>query len=292
MSTTGKRRGVNSSKSPVATVAPPDASKLEMIRSGKKKKTITGFKENKNITLVHDGGKVIAVEKEKKFEEAGVTRKKRNFIMFESKLGTEKETDLMKIAGQKKREPKPRVEEKIIQTRKRKEYLDNYQYHETKQFRSPNPKPSLVVHQRLGDKIGGSYEETTYEKFRTFSPPPKQTKAQPYSPKQTTYSRNPRSNAPLNKNYNTSTTTRQTKQTRTTTSSNTYKTKSPQQRATTSSTTRTTTTKNYNIRTMPRNNRPTKKEDGNAEYKETHTKIVTKDGQTKTTTQVRTRKGK
>ncbi len=196
----------------------------------------------------------------------------------------------MKIAGKKKREPKPRIEEKIVQTRKRKEYLDNYQYHETKQFRSPNPRPALVVHQRLGDKIGGSYEEMTYEKFRTLSPPPKKTQA--LSPKQTTYSRNFRSNAPLNQNYKTSTTTRPTKQTRTITSSNTYKTKSPQQRATTSTTTRTTTTKNYNIRTMPRNNRPTKKEDENAEYKETHTKIVTKDGQTKTTTQVRTRKGK
>lgn len=38
--------------------------KLAMIRSGKKK-TVTGFKENKNITFSNEKGKFIAVEKEK-----------------------------------------------------------------------------------------------------------------------------------------------------------------------------------------------------------------------------------
>ena len=53
--------------------------------------------------------------------------------MFESKLGTEKETDMTKIAGAKKlRAIEPRQEEKIVQTKKKVEYLDNYQYHETK----------------------------------------------------------------------------------------------------------------------------------------------------------------
>ena len=150
-------------KSPPPTKSVNDE-KLAMIRSGKKKKTITGFKENKNITIENKGGKFVMVEKEKKFEEAGVTRKKRNFIMFESKLGTEKETDLTKIAGvKKKREVEPRTEERIIQTKKRKEYLDNYQYHESKVFRRES-KPSVVIHQRLGDIVGGIYEQRTYDR--------------------------------------------------------------------------------------------------------------------------------
>ena len=89
----------------------PSSDKLEMIRSGKRKKTVTGFKENKNITFSNEQGKFIAVEKEKKFEEAGVTKKKKNFIMFESKLGTERERDLHKIEGARlKATPGQRVE--------------------------------------------------------------------------------------------------------------------------------------------------------------------------------------
>ena len=145
--------------------------KLAMIRSGKKKKTITGFKENKNITFENKGGKFVMVEKEKKFEETGVTRKKRNFIMFESKLGTEKETDMTKIAGAKKlRAIEPRQEEKIVQTKKKKEYLDNYQYHETTELK-PDTKPSVVIHERLGDIVGGTVETSTYEKQTTVNGP-------------------------------------------------------------------------------------------------------------------------
>ena len=139
--------------------------KLAMIRSGKKKKTVTGFKENKNITFSNKEGKFIAVEKEKKFEESGVTKKKGNYIMFESKLGTEKERDMHKIEGARnKGKPGERQEEKIILTKKRKEYLDNYQYHETKDIR--DGKPAEVIHQRLGDIVGGVYEETTVTKVR------------------------------------------------------------------------------------------------------------------------------
>ena len=45
-----------------------------MVLSGKKK-TVTGFKKNKNITFSNKEGKFISVEKEKKFEEAGVAKK-------------------------------------------------------------------------------------------------------------------------------------------------------------------------------------------------------------------------
>ena len=139
-----------------------DPSKLEMIKSGKKTVNVTGVKENKN-TISNKDGKFMAIEKEKKFEEAGVTRKKRNFVMYESKLGTEKETDLLKLAGAKKKAgPRPKVEETIISKVKRKEYLDNFQYHETKDLK--NAKPSVVVHNRVSDPNTGTVEETSYSK--------------------------------------------------------------------------------------------------------------------------------
>ena len=146
-----------------------DPSKLEAIKQGKKIKSETCASENKKVTTTKSGDKIIAIEKEKKFEEAGVTKKKRNYVMYEAKLGTEKETDLTQIKAPpkpKKLEPRPRVEEKVIMTRKKVEYLDNFQYKETKEFRKIE-KGSKVVHQRLSDPIGGSYEETSYQKITT-----------------------------------------------------------------------------------------------------------------------------
>ena len=97
-------------------------SKLEQIRQGVKKTTdIGGVKENKKV-IQGKGGKFTVTEKEKKFEETGVTRKKRNYVMYESKLGTQREKNLQKIEEAQKPKPKPkpapakpRVEEKIIQ---------------------------------------------------------------------------------------------------------------------------------------------------------------------------------
>ena len=146
-----------------------DPSKLEAIKAGKKVKSETGATQNKKVTVTKSGDKIIAVEKEKKFEEAGVSKKKRNYVMYESKIGTEKETDLTQIKAPpkpKKVEPKPRVEEKVVIKKKKIEYLDNYQYKETKEF-GKNPKPATVIHQRWGDPVGGSYEETSYQKITT-----------------------------------------------------------------------------------------------------------------------------
>ena len=146
-----------------------DPSKLAAIKEGKKLKSETGSTQNKKVTVTKSGDKIIAVEKEKKFEEAGVTRKKRNYVMYESKLGTEKETDLTQIKAPpkpKKVEPKPRVEEKVIMKKKKIEYLDNYQYKETKEFRKAD-KGSIVIHERLGGPVGGTYEETSYQKITT-----------------------------------------------------------------------------------------------------------------------------
>ena len=148
-----------------------DPSKLEAIKQGKKLKSETGSSENKKVTVTKSGDKIIAVEKEKKFEEAGVTRKKRNYVMYESKLGTEKETDLTQIKAPPKpkpkpkpAEPRPRVEEKVVMQKKKIEYLDNYQYKETKEFRKAD-KGSIVIHQRWGGPVGGTYEEMSYQKI-------------------------------------------------------------------------------------------------------------------------------
>jgi hypothetical protein len=142
--------------------------KLEQIRSGKKlQRRKSGVDVNKIIIAGKDGSKITKRQTAEKFEETTVKRKKRNYIMYESKLGTEKNTEItreqMKIQKPRPvRTPAPRVEERIIQTKKKKEYLDNYQYHETKVLKRKNP--SIVMHKRLGDIIGGTYEETTYQK--------------------------------------------------------------------------------------------------------------------------------
>ena len=149
-------------------------SKLDQIKTGTKKVRSTGGAEKKAVvTTGKDGAKFIINENVEKFEETGVTRKKRNYLMYEAKLGTEKTTDITKIAGPKLFKPKPkpvreiepRVEERIVMKKKKKEYLDNYQYHETKEIKNPDPRLQVVVeHQRLGDIIGGTFEETTMER--------------------------------------------------------------------------------------------------------------------------------
>ena len=138
-----------------------DPSKLELIKQGKKKVNVTDFKENKN-TISNKNGQFIAIQKERKFEEAGVTRKKRNFVMYESKQGTEKDVDYLKLAGAKKKAPPKKVQETIISKHKKKQYLDNFQYHETKNLK--NKKPSVVVHNRMSNPITGAVEEYSYQK--------------------------------------------------------------------------------------------------------------------------------
>ena len=128
---------------------------------------MTGVKENKNIAFENKGGKYIAIQTERKFEEAGVTKKKKNFVMFESKLGTETDIDFTKISGPKvQRQIQPRTDERIVQQAKKIEYLDNYQYKETKEF-GKKPRPAVVIHKRFGDIFGGSSEEYSYQKITT-----------------------------------------------------------------------------------------------------------------------------
>jgi hypothetical protein len=150
-------------------------SKLAQIKSGAINVRSTGGAEKKAVvTAGTSGAKFIINETEEKFEETGVTRKKKNYVMYEAKIGTEKTQDITKIAGPKPvykpkpkpvREIEPRVEERIEIKKKRNEYLDNYQYHETKNIKNPNPRFQVVVeHHRLGDIIGGTFEETSYQR--------------------------------------------------------------------------------------------------------------------------------
>ena len=149
--------------------------KLDQIKTGAKIKRQTGGTEKKDTIISgKNGSKTVVHETEEKFEETAVLRKKRNYVMYESKLGTEKNTEITQIAAPKPapkpkpkpvREPSPRVEEKIVITKKKREYLDNYQYHETKNIKSKNPRYQVVVeHKRLGDIIGGTFEETSYQR--------------------------------------------------------------------------------------------------------------------------------
>ena len=137
--------------------------KVAFIRQGKKKKTITKYQQNKNVTYRNKGDQIIVIEKEKQFDETGVARKKRNYVMYESKLGTEKERDMTKITTKKVRKPRPRVQERIVLKKKRKEFLDNYQYLETKVIKEPR-NASYVFHERLSEPVGGTYETKTYER--------------------------------------------------------------------------------------------------------------------------------
>ena len=68
-----------------------------------------------------------------------------------------------KFRDEKKALPKPTKEEKIIQNQKKIQYLDNYQYHETKDIKDKN-RISIVEHQKRGDIIGETFKEKTYQK--------------------------------------------------------------------------------------------------------------------------------
>ncbi len=62
-------------------------------------------------------------------------------------------------------EPSKRVEETIIIKKKVNPYVDNYSYVETKNIRNLNPRFQVTVeHKRLGDIIGGNFEETSYQR--------------------------------------------------------------------------------------------------------------------------------
>ena len=138
-------------------------STLAQIRSGSTSKKQLGSSVSKKTTFSGKSGKFHITETSQKFEESGVAKKKNNYVMFTSKLGTEKQKE--KLHQVRAAQPKPRKTETIIQTRKKKEYIDNYQYQESKDIRNTNPnRESIVRHRRLGEPVGGTYEQKTFTK--------------------------------------------------------------------------------------------------------------------------------
>ena len=151
-----------------------DSDKLEQIRTGKNLRRTKSGIQTKNIVITEkDGTKITEKQIKEVIEESTVKRRKKNYVMYESKLGTEKKSEITSVLKPKsKPKPNPRIEEKIIIKKKRKEYLDNYQYHETRYLKKKNPLKVTVEHRRLGDIIGGEFETTTIEKFSqgTYNP--------------------------------------------------------------------------------------------------------------------------
>ena len=149
-------------------IASVNPSTLAQIRSGSTSKKQLGSSVSKKTTFSGKSGKFHITETSQKFEESGVAKKKNNYVMFTSKLGTEKQKE--KLHQVRAAQPKPRKTETIIQTRKKKEYIDNYQYQESKDIRNTNPnRESIVRHRRLGEPVGGTYEQKTFTKRTTTS---------------------------------------------------------------------------------------------------------------------------
>ena len=155
--------------------------KLEQIRSGK---VLVRRKSGLDIKAIvvsgKDGSKIIKKKMTERFEETTVKRKKRNYVMYESKLGTEKNTEIKSVhkpkpkPAPKVRVPTPRKDEKIITVKKRHPYLDNYQYHETKMLKKR--QPSIVFHRRLGSAFPESnYSTITATTVGRKSPSPRLT---------------------------------------------------------------------------------------------------------------------
>ena len=144
-----------------ATFSSVNPSTLSQIKAGSTTKKKLGSSATTR-TVQGKAGKFAITETSHKFEESGVAKKKKNYVMFQSKLGTEKQQGLTQIRAA---QPKPRKVDTIIQTRKKKEYLDNFQYKETKDIKNNDPrKESFVRHRRLGEPVGGTYEQKTFTK--------------------------------------------------------------------------------------------------------------------------------
>ena len=136
-------------------------SKINRPKSNPKMSRQSGNRQAKNVI---SSNKVTSntVHIQQNLQTGGNLRRNNNLV-------PERKTDYKKVKERQKAyspiEPKPRNEERIIQTRKRKEYLDNFQYHEIKNIKNKDPnKQSVVTHNRFGDIIGGDLEKNTYER--------------------------------------------------------------------------------------------------------------------------------
>lgn len=91
-----------------------------------------------------------------KFDYGEKIKEKDNYVLYIAGQGQEKK-EIEEIEELPQGEKKERIVEQ-------KQIIDNYQYHETKEIKNPK-RISIVTHQRLGDIVGGFYEETTYQRM-------------------------------------------------------------------------------------------------------------------------------
>ena len=80
---------VSTKKVNINAPEPSQREKIAQIRSGKQfKRAKSGLQRRSVVVQGNDGSKIVKNQTEQDFEESGVTKKKRNYIMYESKLST------------------------------------------------------------------------------------------------------------------------------------------------------------------------------------------------------------
>jgi len=97
-----------------------------------------------------------------KFDYGEKVKEKRNYIMYVSGQGQEKQ----EIQEIEEIPPPQKPKEKIVEE---KEIIDNYQYHETKNLSKKKSKHSTTYHERLSTP----FERTTIRRYESYTPEPR-----------------------------------------------------------------------------------------------------------------------
>ena len=124
-----------------------------------------------------------------KFTYSGRIKEKNNYVYYVSGIGYVSKNDENKNNNQKKKEikvvknkpkpqvkPRPRPEPIVITIKKedtgKKELIDNYQYHETKDIKRQNKK-SIVTHRRLSDPFYGIIHRSSKQRYSSYTQQPR-----------------------------------------------------------------------------------------------------------------------
>ncbi len=97
-----------------------------------------------------------------KFDYGEKVKEKRNYIMYVSGQGQEKQ----EIEEFEEIPPPPKPKEKVVEE---KEIIDNYQYHETKNLSKKKSRHSTTYHERLSTP----FERTTIRRYESYTPQPR-----------------------------------------------------------------------------------------------------------------------
>ena len=100
----------------------------------------------------------------KKYEIAEKLKEKKNYIMFHSGMGHEKN-----VIEEIEQIPQPAPKEKIIEER---QIIDNYEYHETKNLKKKkDPRRETITHHQ---RLSSPFERTVLKKYGSYSSKPQQ----------------------------------------------------------------------------------------------------------------------